>query len=114
MSWSHSIGLYMIKNYNSSGYGQHGDYLFGWKDDSLQRAVDTQPSGKCANANCGVPKIQPAKDSVACQNAQQVPENVGKAGAWVEGTSWRRCSDVCGLRGLHGCMCGSDSRLFEE
>jgi len=68
----------------STGYGQHGDYLFGWKDDSLQKAMDALPGGKCANANCSVLKIQSAKDSMACKKKQQAVENVGQNGDWLQ------------------------------
>ncbi|EMD87317.1 hypothetical protein COCC4DRAFT_134482 [Bipolaris maydis ATCC 48331] len=69
---------------DGTGYGQHGDYLFGWKDDSLQRAMDALPSGKCANANCQVLKIQSAQDSMKCKKSQQVVEDVGVGGNWLK------------------------------
>jgi hypothetical protein len=68
----------------STGHGQHGDYLFGWKDDSLQKAMDALPSGRCANANCQVLKIQSGKDSMACKKAQQAVEPVGMNGEWLK------------------------------
>lgn len=70
-------------HHNSTGYGQHGDYLFGWQGDALQKAMDALPSGKCANANCSVLKIQSAADSEKCKKAQQVVEDVGKDGGWI-------------------------------
>lgn len=69
---------------NRVGYGQHGDYLFGWKDDSLQKAMDALPTGRCANANCNVLKIQSAKDAMACKKPQMVRENVGQNGEWLK------------------------------
>jgi hypothetical protein len=69
---------------DSTGFGQHGDYLFGWKDDSLQKAMDALPSGKCANANCNVLKVQSAKDAMACKKKQQAVEDVGVAGNWLK------------------------------
>jgi hypothetical protein len=69
--------------YDRTGYGQHGDYLFGWKDGSLQKAMDALPSGKCANANCQVLKIQSAADAEKCTKPQQVVENVGVGGDWL-------------------------------
>lgn len=67
-----------------TGYGQHGDYLFGWKGDALQKAMDALPGGKCANANCSVLKVQSAKEAMACKKDQQVVEDVGKSGAWIK------------------------------
>jgi len=74
----------LLLTFQSVGYGQHGDYLFGWKDDSLQKAMDALPTGKCANANCSVLKIQSAKDSMACKKKQMVVEDVGAPGSWLK------------------------------
>lgn len=75
--------LQLLILYHSLGYGQHGDYVFGWKDDSLQKAMDALPTGRCANANCSVLKIQSAADAMKCKKAQQVVEDVGKTGEWL-------------------------------
>jgi len=62
----------------STGYGAHGDYLFGWKDDALQRAMDALGTGKCGSEDCTkVLKIQAGKDAIACRKAQQAREDVG-------------------------------------
>jgi hypothetical protein len=68
----------------STGYGQHGDYLFGWKGDALQKAMDALPKGGCANANCNVLKVQSAKDAMACKKQQQAVEDVGMSGDWLK------------------------------
>jgi hypothetical protein len=46
--------------------------------------MDALPSGKCANANCSVLKIQSAKDAMACKKKQQVVEDVGVNGNWLK------------------------------
>ncbi|KAL2270526.1 hypothetical protein VTJ83DRAFT_2710 [Remersonia thermophila] len=54
-----------------TGYGTHGDYVFGWKGDSLQRAMD---------ANCDVYCPQLRTQSIAqgnqCRQQQKVRENI--------------------------------------
>ena len=71
-----------------TGYGQHGDYLFGWKDDSLQKAMDALPSGKCANANCSVLKVQSAAAAKACKKAQQVLSPFASLSSEPKGLDW--------------------------
>lgn len=61
---------------DTTGAGIHGDYLFGWKGDALQRAMDT----KCNGVNC--PGMERQDDSIsnACAKAQMASEPVGDDG----------------------------------
>ncbi|KAF3020177.1 hypothetical protein E8E14_010208 [Neopestalotiopsis sp. 37M] len=66
-----------------TGFGAHGDYLFGWKDDALQRAMDGLGT-TCASEDCTqVLDIQAGKDAIACTKAQQATEDVGSSN-WLK------------------------------
>lgn len=57
---------------DNTGYGQHGDYVFGWKDDSLQKAMD---ANGCFSANCGGLKGQEISVANSCQIKKTVQED---------------------------------------
>lgn len=76
----HSWIAYLNPLTCSTGYGAHGDYLFGWKGDALQRAMDGL--GKtCGSEYCDkVLTIQDGKDAIGCIKNQQAKEDVGSEG----------------------------------
>lgn len=63
---------------DTTGAGIHGDYLFGWKGDALQRAMDM----KCNGVNCPGMERQTDAVSNACAKAQIASEPVGDDG-WL-------------------------------
>jgi hypothetical protein len=62
--WSHG---------DNTGYGIHGDYVFGWKGDALQRAMDS----KCAGDRCAALKRQTDAEAIACTKSQAAKEDIG-------------------------------------
>ncbi|KAL2255424.1 hypothetical protein VTK26DRAFT_3402 [Humicola hyalothermophila] len=61
---------------DSKGYTQHGDYVFGWKDDSLQRAMDNP----CNGDKCSVLADQTPEEAVKCTVPRVVEEDID---GWV-------------------------------
>jgi hypothetical protein len=57
---------------NSTGYGQHGDYVFGWKGDVLQKAMDAG----CFGATCSQLKTQSFTDANKCAVSRKTTEDV--------------------------------------
>jgi hypothetical protein len=60
---------------DNTGFGTHADYVFGWKDDSLQKAMDSK-------TYVSAPTLK--KQNIAAQNKCNVKDMVGeKIDGWV-------------------------------
>lgn len=83
-------GRWVVLTGISLGYGAHGDYLFGWTDGALQRAMDALGTD-CFSESCPVLKLQPPADAIACTKPQQAKEEIS--------------SDVCMVSSLGTEIC---------
>ncbi|KAK0733043.1 hypothetical protein B0T26DRAFT_841465 [Lasiosphaeria miniovina] len=64
---------FVLSTGDPTGLGQHADYVFGWKADSLQKAMDT---AGCMGATCGSLKTQSIDAARKCSVKPLVHENV--------------------------------------
>ncbi|KAK0615561.1 hypothetical protein B0T17DRAFT_497386 [Bombardia bombarda] len=63
---------FVLSTGDNTGLGQHADYVFGWKGDSLQRAMDT---AGCMGASCANLKTQKIEDARKCAVKALVKED---------------------------------------
>jgi hypothetical protein len=55
---------FVLSTGDPTGFGQHGDYVFGWKDQSLQKAMDEAKG--CMGSLCTSLKTQQPDAGNAC------------------------------------------------
>jgi hypothetical protein len=83
---------FVLSTGDSTGYGQHGDYVFGWKDDSLQKAMDSAKG--CMGASCGGLLAQQPDAGNACQVPRRVNEDVDGCKLLNTGCCHKSCTNT--------------------
>jgi hypothetical protein len=80
---------------DGTGYANHGDYLFGWKDDTLQKIMDEE-----CFVNCASMRTQSIEQMNACSVTKKVDEDVGDSNCKPKGPRDRRDDATNVLQGL--------------
>ena len=98
-----------------TGYGTHGDYVFGWKGDSLQRAMDTN----CDGPSCAALRAQSIATGNQCRQDKKVAENIDgwlselPGGVKVTGPQPGAGTGKCCWFGVAGCDVDADLLLLK-
>jgi len=71
--WKSGAPNPFVWSFEGTGYGTHADYLFGWKGDALQKAMD---KSECFYDGCGSITKQPMATANKCTVKDMVGEQV--------------------------------------
>jgi hypothetical protein len=69
--WTSGSNPFVWSFEGTSGFGTHADYMFGWKGDALQKAMD---KSECFYDGCG----SITKQDMSVANKCKVPDMVGE------------------------------------
>lgn len=64
----------MLTRLDRTGYGHHGDYLFGWEGDALQRAMDNCHDYFGTPENCPELTLQTDEEINQCIKTTSIDE----------------------------------------
>jgi hypothetical protein len=90
-----------VYSMNIGGSAAHGDYVFGWEGDSLQKAMDNNCNLNSACPKAGLTVQTPAQYG-ACKKKQQAPEDVDGC-KLLQFVCALVCLLMCGLQGFRRC-----------
>ena len=89
---------------DGTGYGNHADYVFGWKGDALQKLMDVACVVNCPAANAKtqgnaamnkcVQQAQVKEDVDGCKLLESMIEMIADLRFRVEGTPWWTCGYI--------------------
>lgn len=77
---------------DATGYANHADYVFGWKDNALQRVLDS-PCYFYTNCSEYGHKLQTVEDMNRCEQKAVVQEEIDGC-KWVDYTFLREKTDL--------------------
>lgn len=79
--WTESQGNPFVWSFEGTrGYGTHADYMFGWKGDALQRAMN---KSECFYDGCGSITKQDMSVANKCTVKDMVGENIDGCEYWL-------------------------------
>lgn len=77
--WTSGAPNPFVWSFEGQGYGTHADYMFGWKGDALQRAMD---KSECFYDGCGSITKQAMATANQCQIKNMVNEETDGCKFW--------------------------------
>ena len=72
--WTNGKQPFVFAMGDPTGYGSHGDFIMGWEEDHLQRAVDTCTSDSGRVEDCPEFKLIPDTQAEGCSIAPKINE----------------------------------------
>lgn len=77
--WKSGAPNPFVWSFEGNSYGTHADYMFGWKGDALQRAMN---KSECFYDGCGSLKKQAMSEANKCNIKDIVKENTVGCKSW--------------------------------